>query len=232
MQSSGVALVCLTSRYVQPFAQWIRSKAKTVATINSVFELNGNVHVFVIVMDGQRSKVPILSDEEGAFLKRWVNNGGRLFAFVGHEAEKSPGYTTVGTGYAKWASTNFGLNFIDATMCLSPGTATPTSNFPFLFQNGPGGNINPNAGAAYTWTSNCHESFQLLSSSKGKIIMRGSGNQNPGTTPFSAFDKLNKLLLLRADQSLLSDYNYHCGTGDEDCNLTTNVEAVYFGDGI
>jgi len=189
------------------FAPWIRSKAKTVTTINSVLELNGNVHVFIIAMDGQRSKVPILSDEEGAYLKRWVNNGGRLFAFIGHEAEKSPGYTKVGTGYAKWASTNFGLNFIDATMCLSPGTATPTSEFPLVFQNGPGGNINPNAGAAYTWTSNCHESFQLQSSSKGKIIMRGSGGQNPG-------------------------YNYNCGSGDEACNLTTNVEAVYFGDGI
>jgi len=90
----------------------------------------------------------------------------------------------VGTGYAKWASANFGLNFIDATMCLSPGTATPTSDYPKFFQDGPGGNINPNAGAAYTWNSNCHESFQLQSGSKGKIIMRGSGNQNTGATPF------------------------------------------------
>jgi len=190
----------------QPFAQWIRTKAATVATINSVLQLDGNVHVFVIVMDGQRSKVPILSDEEGIHLKRWVNNGGRLFAFVGHEAEKSPGYTKVGTGYAKWASVNFGLNFIDATMCLT-GTATPTADFPKFFQDGPGGNINPSAGAAYTWTSNCHESFQLQSGSKGKIIMRGSGHQHTG-------------------------YNYNCGSGDESCSLTTNVEAVFFGDGV
>ncbi len=60
-----------------------------------MLQLDGNVHVFVIVMDGQRSKVPILSDEEGIHLKRWVNNGGRLFAFVGHEAETSLGYTKV-----------------------------------------------------------------------------------------------------------------------------------------
>jgi hypothetical protein len=85
----------LSSHCLQPFAQWIRSKAKTVATINSVLQLDGNVHVFVIIMDGQRSRVPILSDEEGLHLKRWVNNGGRLFAFVGHEAEKSPGYSKV-----------------------------------------------------------------------------------------------------------------------------------------
>jgi hypothetical protein len=90
----------------------------------------------------------------------------------------------VGTGYAKWASANFGLNFIDATMCLSPGTATPTSAYPKFFQDGPGGNINPNAGAAYTWNSNCHESFQLQAGSKGKIIMRGSGHQNTGAAPF------------------------------------------------
>jgi hypothetical protein len=84
-----------SSRCLQPFAKWIRTKAKSVATINSVLQLDGNVHVFVIVMDGQRSNVPILSDDEGLHLKKWVNNGGRLFAFIGHQAEKSPGYTKV-----------------------------------------------------------------------------------------------------------------------------------------
>jgi hypothetical protein len=91
----------------------------------------------------------------------------------------------VGTGYAKWASVNFGLNFIDATMCLSPGTATPTADFPKFFQDGPGGSIDPSAGAAYTWTSNCHESFQLQSGSKGKVVVRGSGNQNTGAAALS-----------------------------------------------
>jgi hypothetical protein len=27
-------------------------------------------------------------------------------------------------------------------------------------------------------------------------------------------------------------YNYKCGAGEEACNLTTNVEAVFFGDGV
>ena len=62
-------------------------------------------------MDGQRSKVPILSDEEGAFLKRWVNNGGRLFAFVGHEAEKSPGYTKVCMPEYRVSKTHRNLKF-------------------------------------------------------------------------------------------------------------------------
>jgi hypothetical protein len=69
-------------------------------------------------------------------------------------------------------------------MCLT-GTATPTADFPKFFQDGPGGNINPSAGAAYTWTSNCHESFQLQSGSKGKIIMRGSGHQHTGAAALS-----------------------------------------------
>jgi hypothetical protein len=27
-------------------------------------------------------------------------------------------------------------------------------------------------------------------------------------------------------------YNYNCGAGEEACNLTTNVEALFFGDGV
>jgi len=51
-----------------------------------MLQLIGVVQLSIIVMDGQRSQVPIISGEEVAFLQRWVNNGGRFFAFVGHEA--------------------------------------------------------------------------------------------------------------------------------------------------
>ena len=112
-------------------------------------------------------------------------------------------------------------------MCLT-GTATPTSDFPKFFQDGPGGAFNPNAGAAYTWDRNCHESFQLRPGSKGKIIMRGSGHQHTGTSAATC-RTLRWCLLKRLSAT---GYNYNCGDGDESCNLTTNVEAVFFGEGV
>ncbi len=148
----------------------LQFKGLTELTDASLSEIDALNIVFDI--QSQTQKIPVLSASEKAAVRKFVENGGSVMTFAGHQAAQS----------AVDFYNVFGVGLIQT--CIGGGTVNPTTSMPSAIKSGPFGQV-----GTVSWGSDCHNDASqgtgvaIMSGTNKEVVLVDSDVLSPGSGP-------------------------------------------------